>query len=466
MLAETWMKEASDEAPSPTDEDAPPPPPPSSFDPSAPEYNVMMRRVAKSAPLAKWNESTLKVKETEDALAVTKDEKEIEALSAELEAAKAAVAEADVALGELKASFADDPTSLTPWMCTLFDLVDAGLTTFEVGGAFFPHTSLTALFGSDNTTGLYDDAERVLGAFKRRCDRERGEGAVQLLARIVPNIFQDGYKPELLEPLVDKMRVNLYGEESAAPLDFLQLFWWDLASRDVLPTLKALQRLAEDKLEVNEETGEASVSEPRKVRGLGLVDFPARGVLAAIQAGVPVAAVQLPFSIADRSGAEALAVARKYGLKVLARGGLMGGVISEKFVGAECPDTTRADAELDDVADALDQINDYGGWGKVQGLLRTVQGIARKHGVAMQAVALRWQIDQGTFPLVPMRWGRSAWRQFGKFYAGGTTLGQDKDRNVLGHDSVLHMDAVDRQLFQVDSFLDMEDMHALNALAA
>eukprot|EP00955_Chlamydomonas_euryale_P076761 362772-Chlamydomonas_euryale.AAC.11 len=37
-----------------------------------------MRRVAKSAPLAKWNESTLKVKETEDALAVTKDEKEIE----------------------------------------------------------------------------------------------------------------------------------------------------------------------------------------------------------------------------------------------------------------------------------------------------------------------------------------------------------------------------------------------------
>lgn len=52
---------------------------------------------------------------------------------------------------------------------------------------------------------------------------ERGPGKVQLLARLLPNIFQDGYKPAVIEPLVDKIRANLYGAEAADPLDFLQV---------------------------------------------------------------------------------------------------------------------------------------------------------------------------------------------------------------------------------------------------
>ncbi len=60
-----------------------------------------------------------------------------------------------------------------------------------------------------------------------RCDLERGAGKVQLLARLLPNIFQDGYKPSVIEPLVDKIRANLFGAEATDPLDFLQLYWWD-----------------------------------------------------------------------------------------------------------------------------------------------------------------------------------------------------------------------------------------------
>ena len=64
----------------------------------------------------------------------------------------------------------------------------------------------------------------------------------------------------------------------------------------------------------------------------------------------------------------------------------------------------------------------------------------------MQSVALRWQIDQGTFPVVATRWGAAGWRQFGFDYWGGSTPG------------------IDWQLFQVESFLDAEDMKALNSL--
>lgn len=90
-------------------------------------------------------------------------------------------------------------------MQTLFDLVDAGLHTFEVGGPFYPHASAKSLFSSDNSSSYYEGSERILGAFKRRCDRERGPGKVQVVARLLPNIFQDGYSPLVVEALVDKV---------------------------------------------------------------------------------------------------------------------------------------------------------------------------------------------------------------------------------------------------------------------
>ena len=95
-----------------------------------------------------------------------------------------------------------------------------------------------------------------------------------------------------------------------------QLYWWDPKDVEVLPTHKVLQKLSEDKIEVNEESGEVTVTEPKKIKGVGFVDFPARAVIQAIQAGVPVTAVQIPFSLADRSYAATLAVCREYNIKV------------------------------------------------------------------------------------------------------------------------------------------------------
>lgn len=82
---------------------------------------------------------------------------------------------------------------------------------------------------------------------------------------------------------------------------------------------------------------------------------------------------------------------------MIARDGLMGGLISPKYIGAPCPDVLTLDADLESIPYAMDLINKYGGWDKVQGLLVTVANIAAKHGVKMQTVALRWQIDQVGF---------------------------------------------------------------------
>jgi len=444
MLAETWIP-----APPEGEEEAAPAPPAPSFDPSSIDYSELQKRLSKSAPLRKWNELTVTIRTLEITVERTRDFEEKEAKSAELEAARASLAETEAQLTELKASFQEDPLALVPWMSTLFELADAGLTTFDVSGPFFPYAVLRNLFGGDNTLSYFEGAEAILGIFKKRYEKERGAGRIQVLTKLLPNIFQDGYSPALLEPLVDKMRTTLYGEESVEPLDFLQLYWWDPKEHEVLlATLKALQKLSEDKLEINEESGDATVAEPKKVRGLGLVDFPPRAIVTAIQAGVPVTAVSIPFSVADRSHAKALQVCREYNIKVLSRDGLMGGLINEKYLGMPPPETTQTDPDLDDVAYALDMANNYGGWAKLQGLLHLIKGIADKHSVKMATVALRWQIDQGTFPIATARWAPNNWRQFGFRHWDGVTPG------------------VDWQLFQVDSFLDPADMKALNVAGA
>ena len=72
----------------------------------------------------------------------------------------------------------------------------------------------------------------------------------------------------------------------------------------------------------------------------------------AIQAGVPIVSLQVPFSLTNRSYQKTLETAKEYNIKVFARDGLMGGLLSEKYIGVAPPSTstTDQDPDLDDVA--------------------------------------------------------------------------------------------------------------------
>lgn len=62
-----------------------------------------------------------------------------------------------------------------------------------------------------------------------------------------------------------------------------------------------------------------------QIRAVGLVDFPSRAIIEAVQAGVPVVSLSVPYSIADRTHAAALDTAREYSLKVWGCEGAWGG---------------------------------------------------------------------------------------------------------------------------------------------
>ncbi|GIL49677.1 hypothetical protein Vafri_5995 [Volvox africanus] len=462
MLSESWIPVPPEE----TEASGPPPP---SFNAAAPEYNEMVRRLSRCTPFQQWNKLTIQAKTIEKEMATLKGP-DAEAKGAELEVLRVAISDAEAAVSELKASFTDDPLSLVPWMQALTDLADAGLTTFEVSGAGWPYCSLRSLFGelpsAAPPAGFLDGVERVLGTFKRRYEKERGPNRIQLLLKLMPNVFADAWASggpagaaAAVEAFVERARSNVFGpdggtdaEGTLLPLDLVQLVWWDFQNVDPLPVLKALQKLATDQLEVNEETGEVVVSEPKKIRGIGLVDFPAEQLKAVIQAGVPITCVQVEHSVLVRSAAPVLSLCARYGIKVLARGGTMGGLLTERYLGAPPPDPVKGDPDLDSVPSCLDMVNNIGGWSKLQDALAVIANIAEKHGVKPESVALRWQIDTGCFPLATTRWGPRVWRQFG--YLGWSSLELSSGKP-----------GVDAALFQVESFLDVEDMTRLEALA-
>eukprot|EP00878_Enallax_costatus_P028079 GHUV01030286.1.p1 GENE.GHUV01030286.1~~GHUV01030286.1.p1 ORF type:complete len:305 (+),score=86.74 GHUV01030286.1:545-1459(+) len=243
MLAENWTSRAEDPlAATSTTTSATP-----AFNPAAPDYNELARRLSMSSAMQRWKDLNIQIKQLEKQIpGLTGDAKE--GKQQQLEEAQRQLAEAQTALSDLQASFEPDPLSLVPWMSALFALADSGCSSFDTGGCGWPpqpdKTPLSDLLGPSGTSAavggpaaasawLYGGAEKVLGVFKRRYDSERGPGRVSVFTRLAINCFGDDSPAELaaaVEVAVDRSRSNLLGAEgvaAGASLDLVQLHWLD-----------------------------------------------------------------------------------------------------------------------------------------------------------------------------------------------------------------------------------------------
>jgi aryl-alcohol dehydrogenase-like predicted oxidoreductase/enamine deaminase RidA (YjgF/YER057c/UK114 family) len=109
--------------------------------------------------------------------------------------------------------------------------------------------------------------------------------------------------------------------------------------------------------------------------------------------GIPVATNQVSFSLLDRRGRGPLSqVCARFGVKLIAYGCLLGGFLSDRWVGrpeptaAEIPDWSKSKYKR--VIDAA------GGWPALQAVLGAARRIAQRHGVSIANVATRWVLDQ------------------------------------------------------------------------
>lgn len=227
---------------------------------------------------------------------------------------------------------------------------DAGLTTFDM---------------ADH----YGSAEVVAGTYRREVAADAT--AVRCLTKWVP---APGPVSEAdVRAAIDRACTRLRTDT----IDLLQFHAWTFADPRWLDALWML--------EAERDAG--------RIRAIGVTNFDTAHLRVAIASGIRLVSNQVSGSLVDRRFTQKLApYAAQHGVGILCYGTVLGGFLSEKWVGAPEPDW--------DALETWSQmkygrfIRAAGGWAPFQEVLRAAQSVAQKHGVSIATVASRWVLDQ------------------------------------------------------------------------
>lgn len=221
----------------------------------------------------------------------------------------------------------------------------------------------------------YGSAEDIAGHFNRLLAR----GSVKTLPGTRPAIFTKWCPPpgpmtaDIVRAAVERALTRL----QTTKIDLLQLHWWIFHHPGWLDAARELQRLKDEGL----------------IGHLGTTNFDTDHLHMLAREGIRIATNQVCFSLLDRRAAEDMsAFCASEGTRLLAYGTLAGGLLTEKWLGKPEP---HGDAITDwSTAKYKRFVDAIGGWDVLQGILRAVSEVARRHGVSMANVATRWVLEQ------------------------------------------------------------------------
>ncbi len=160
-------------------------------------------------------------------------------------------------------------------------------------------------------------------------------------------------------------------------LDLLQFHWWDYGDRSYLDALRHL----------------ADLQHEGKIRHLALTNFDTERLRVIADHGVRIVSNQVQYSLVDRRPAVRMAsFCRDHGVTLLAYGTLLGGLLSEKYLGRAEP--RRAELNTASLQKYKNMIDAWGGWTLFQELLAVLKQIADKHRVSIANVGVRYVLDR------------------------------------------------------------------------
>jgi len=239
----------------------------------------------------------------------------------------------------------DDPVA------DMVAFADAGITTFDCAD-------------------IYTGVEEMIGRFRRKYRDLRGAEA---LGRIK---IHTKYVPDLdLLPRITKADVEGVIDQSLRRLglerlDLVQFHWWDYAAprwHEAALWLEELRRAG-------------------KIHKIGGTNFDTDHMLEIVQAGVPLATMQVQYSLLDRRPERRMArAAAENGVAFLCYGTVAGGFLGDRWLGVTEP-----------AVEALENrslvkyrliIDDFGGWDLFQALLQALRRVADRHGSDIATVA-------------------------------------------------------------------------------
>lgn len=216
---------------------------------------------------------------------------------------------------------------------------------------------------------IYAGVEELIGEFLRTVPRER----VRVHTKCVPDLERLGtLQPSDIAATVARSRERL-GLEA---IDLVQLHWWDYHRGDFVAAAQMLDALRRDGV----------------LRDVGLTNFGTPELRQIVDAGVPVAAHQVQYSLLDRRPAAAMAsYCAGRGIGLLCYGALAGGFFHERWLGAAEPALPLENRSLVKYKLIIDEC---GGWARFQQLLTVLAEVGASHQVSIGAIAVRWVLDQ------------------------------------------------------------------------
>ncbi len=219
----------------------------------------------------------------------------------------------------------------------------------------------------------YGPAEDLIGEFRRQVHSQRGEAAladVQAFTKWVP-------RPGSMTSAIVRQNIDISLRRLGTDtLDLLQFHWWDYNDRRYLDALYHL----------------ADLQRQGKIRHLALTNFDTTRLREILDDGMAIVSNQVQCSLIDRRPLVRMAqLCQERGVWLLAYGTLCGGFLSEKYL--DRPEPHRFALETVSLRKYKQMIDAWGGWGLFQELLHALAAIARKHGVSIANLAVRYVLD-------------------------------------------------------------------------
>jgi aryl-alcohol dehydrogenase-like predicted oxidoreductase len=237
----------------------------------------------------------------------------------------------------------------------MFAYHDAGFTTWDLADHYGP-------------------AEDLIGTFRQQIAAGRGEAAladVQAFTKWVPP--PGPMTRRVVEEAVAVSRRRMRVDR----LDLLQFHWWDYRDSRYLDALKHL----------------ADLRDAGQIGHLALTNFDTVRLAIIAEAGVRIVSNQVPYSLVDRRPAARMAAfCEANGIALLTYGTLLGGLLSERWLGR--PEPRRGDLATVSQQKYKNMIDAWGGWVLFQELLGALKRVADKHHVGIAAIGARAILDR------------------------------------------------------------------------
>lgn len=227
--------------------------------------------------------------------------------------------------------------------------VDNGITTFDCAD-------------------IYTGVEALIGDFLRAYPAMRDQ--VRVHTKFVPDLDSLATLDRAgVARIIDRSLRRLGAER----LDLVQFHWWDWSIPGWVEVAQML-----DELRV-----------AGKIAGLAVTNFDTPHLAALLEAGLPIIANQVQYSVIDRRPEHGMVeLCARYGVHLLCYGTLAGGFLGEDWLDQPEPQILENRSHIKYKL----IIDEMGGWSSFQRLLVALKSVAEARGATIGQVAMRWAL--------------------------------------------------------------------------